>query len=109
MNKEMMNTKEVAEYLNVNEKLVYRLIKEKKIPGTKVTGKWTFPKRLIDEWIIESAKENVGIKNKTRKLKDHIVIMGSNDFTVELLSHELSKRFPEYSLSFSNVGSLEGL
>ena len=109
MNKEMLNTKEAAEYLNINEKLVYRLIKEKKIPGTKVTGKWTFPKRLIDEWIIESAKENVGIKNKTRELKDHIVIMGSNDFTVELLSHELSKRFPEYSLSFSNVGSLEGL
>jgi putative molybdopterin biosynthesis protein len=108
MNKEMMNTKEVAEYLNINEKLVYKLIKEKKIPGTRVTGKWTFPKRLIDEWIIESAKEHVGL-NKIRELKDHIVIMGSNDFTIELLSHELSKRFPEYSLSFSNVGSIEGL
>jgi putative molybdopterin biosynthesis protein len=35
--------------------------------------------------------------------------MGSNDFTIELLSHELSKKFPEYSLSFSNVGSLAGL
>jgi len=109
MNKEMMNTKEVAEYLNINEKLVYKLIKERKIPGTKVTGKWTFPKRLIDEWIIESAKEQVGLKNKIRELKDHIVIMGSNDFTIELLSHELTKRFPKYSLSFSNVGSLEGL
>jgi len=109
MNKEMMNTKEVAEYLNINEKLVYKLIKEKKIPGTKVTGKWTFPKRLVDEWIIESAKEQVGLKNKIRELKDHIVIMGSNDFTIELLSHELSKRFPKYSLSFSNVGSIEGL
>ena len=104
-----MNTKEVAEYLNINEKLVYKLIKEKKIPGTKVTGKWTFPKRLVDEWIIESAKEQVGLKNKIRELKDHIVIMGSNDFTIELLSHELSKRFPKYSLSFSNVGSIEGL
>ena len=104
-----MNTKEVAEYLNINEKLVYKLIKEKKIPGTKVTGKWTFPKRLVDEWIIESAKEHAGLKNKIRELKDHIVIMGSNDFTIELLSHELSKRFPKYSLSFSNVGSIEGL
>jgi putative molybdopterin biosynthesis protein len=35
--------------------------------------------------------------------------MGSNDFMVEFLSHELSRRFPEYSLSFSNVGSLAGL
>jgi putative molybdopterin biosynthesis protein len=105
----MMDTREVAEYLNINEKLVYKLLKEKKIPGTRVTGKWTFPRRLIDEWVIESAKENIGLKNKPKELKDHIVIMGSNDFTIELLSHELSKKFPEYSLSFSNVGSLAGL
>ena len=105
----MMNTKDVADYLNINEKLVYKLVKEKKIPGTKVTGKWIFPKRLIDTWIIESAKETIGLGSNIRELKDHIVIMGSNDFTIELLSHELSKRFPEYTLSFSNVGSIEGL
>jgi len=108
MNKEMLNTKDLAEYLNINEKQVYRLIKENKIPATRITGKWTFPKRLMDEWIIESANENIGVK-KTRELKDHIVLMGSNDFTIELLSHELSRRYPVYSLSFSNVGSIGGL
>jgi len=108
MNKEMLNTKDIANYLNINEKQVYRLIKEKKIPATRITGKWTFPRKLIDEWIIESANENIGVK-KTRELKDHIVIMGSNDFTIEFLSHELSSRFPEFSLSFSNVGSIGGL
>lgn len=108
MNKEMLNTKEVAGYLNINEKQVYRLIKEKKIPATRITGKWTFPRRLIDEWIIESASENIG-KKKRRELEDHIVIMGSNDFTIELLSHELSARFPKFSLSFSNLGSIGGL
>ena len=104
----MLNTKDIANYLNINEKQVYRLIKEKKIPATRITGKWTFPRRLIDEWIIESANENRGVK-KTRELNDHIVVMGSNDFTVELLSHELSSRFAEFSLSFSNVGSIGGL
>ena len=108
MNKEILNTKDIANYLNINEKQVYRLIKEKKIPATKITGKWTFPRKLIDEWIIESANENRGVK-KTRELKDHIVVMGSNDFTIELLSHELNSRFPEFSLSFSNVGSIGGL
>jgi len=108
MNKEMLNTKDLANYLNINEKQVYRLIKEKKIPATRITGKWTFPRKLIEEWIIESANENIGVK-KTRELKDHIVIMGSNDFTIELLSHELSRRYPAYSLSFSNVGSIGGL
>jgi len=108
MNKEMLNTKDIANYLNINEKQVYRLVKEKKIPATKITGKWTFPRKLIEEWIIESANENIGVK-KTRELKDHIVVMGSNDFTIELLSHELSRRFPAFSLSFSNVGSIGGL
>ena len=108
MNREMLNTKELANYLNINEKQVYRLIKEKKIPATRITGKWTFPKKLIDEWIIESANENIGVK-KIRELKDHIVVVGSNDFTIELLSHELTRRYPEYSLSFSNVGSIGGL
>lgn len=108
MIKEMLNTKDIANYLNINEKQVYRLIKEKKIPATKITGKWTFPRKLIDEWIIESANENIGFK-KIRELKDHIVVMGSNDFTIELLSHELSRRFPAFSLSFSNVGSIGGL
>jgi putative molybdopterin biosynthesis protein len=108
MNKEMLNTRDIANYLNINEKQVYRLIKEKKIPATRITGKWTFPRKLIDEWIIESANENIGRK-RTRELKDHIVVMGSNDFTIELLSHELSRMFAEFSLSFSNVGSIGGL
>lgn len=94
--------------MKINEKQVYRLIKEKRIPATRITGKWIFPKRLIDEWIIESASQNIG-KRVERELGDHIVVMGSNDFTIELLSHELSRRFPEFSLSLSNVGSIGGL
>ena len=108
MNKEMLNTKDLANYLKINEKQVYRLIKEKKIPATRITGKWTFPRKLIDEWIIENANENIGVK-KTRELKDHIVVMGSNDFSIEILSHDLGRRYPVYSLSFSNVGSIGGL
>ncbi len=40
----MLTTKEVAEYLSINEKQVYRLIKDKKIPATRITGKWLFPR-----------------------------------------------------------------
>ncbi len=47
----MLNTKEVAEYLGIHEKQVYALIKENKIPCTRVTGKCIFTKDLIDEWI----------------------------------------------------------
>jgi len=109
MTKEMMNTKEVAEYLNINEKQVYKLIQEKKIPATRITGKWTFPRQLLDAWIIKNAEENISSKGKTAELASHIVAMGSHDFCMELLSHELTRVFPDVSLSVSNVGSAGGL
>jgi putative molybdopterin biosynthesis protein len=109
MNREMLNTKELAEYLNINEKQVYKLIQDKKIPATRITGKWTFPKQLIDAWIIKCAEENVTVKGKAPQPGSHIVVMGSHDFCMELLSHELTKAFPDLSLSVSHVGSSGGL
>lgn len=59
MSKELMNTKEVAQYLDIHEKQVYLLIKAGKIPCTRVTGKWIFPVHLIDEWIQTSAQDSI--------------------------------------------------
>ena len=41
--KKFLSTKEVAQFLGVNEKMVYTLVSEKGLPATKVTGKWLFP------------------------------------------------------------------
>lgn len=109
MTKEMFTTKEVAEYLSINEKQVYRLIKEKKIPATRVTGKWLFPKGLIDEWVLDSARESVSPKPKRGSLENHIVIAGSNDIALELLAKNTTIQHPRYTISISNVGSLAGL
>jgi excisionase family DNA binding protein len=109
MAKEMLNTRELAEYLNINEKQVYKLIQEKKIPATRITGKWTFPRQLIDAWIIKNAEENISPQGKAAEPGSHIVVMGSHDFCMELLSHELTREFPDLSLSVSNVGSFGGL
>lgn len=109
MSQEMMSVKEVAEYLNINEKLVYRLVNEKKLPGTRVTGKWTFPKRLLDEWMTEKARETVAVGGKGLKSQGHMALIGSNDFVIELLSYELNRRFPEFTLTFANLGSVGGL
>jgi excisionase family DNA binding protein len=109
MAKEMLTTKEVAEYLSINEKQVYRLIKERKIPATRITGKWLFPKQLVDDWVIASAKENVGPALPRRALDDQAVIAGSNDLALELLAKHVNLQFPPYTVSLSNVGSLGGL
>jgi putative molybdopterin biosynthesis protein len=109
MTKEMLSTKEVAEYLNINEKQVYKLIKDKKIPGTRITGKWLFPKNVIDEWIVKSAKETVSIAPNQGSSDNQVVIEGSNDLALELLVKMASIQQPDYSYSISNVGSLAGL
>lgn len=66
-----MSVRQVADYLNLNEKTVYALVAEGKIPGTKVTGKWLFPRELIDRWLIESSHSGL--------LTDRLVITGSDD------------------------------
>lgn len=108
MTKEMLSTKEVADYLSINEKQVYRLIKEKRIPATRITGKWLFPKGLIDEWVVNSARESVSIPKKTASERQ-VVIAGSNDIALELLVKNTNLLHPEYTVSISSVGSLAGL
>jgi len=109
MTKEMLTTKEVAEYLSINEKQVYRLIKEKKIPATRITGKWLFPKELIDEWIMQSARESVQVPDRQNSLDNQVVIAGSNDIALELLAKNATIQHPRNTFSISNIGSLAGL
>jgi len=109
MSKEMFTTKEVAEYLSINEKQVYRLIKEKKIPATRITGKWLFPKNVIDEWVTTSARESVSVSAKRNSPENQVVIAGSNDLALELLVKNANSQHPRFTISISNVGSLAGL
>lgn len=104
MSREMMTTKEAAEYLSLNEKKVYALIKEGKIPCTKVTGKWVFPKSLIDRWIEDDV---LGVKEP--KAGDSLAIAGSHDLSVDLLASEFNRIFPELILLSANLGSIGGL
>ena len=86
MSDEMMNTKEVAKYLGIHEKQVYALIKSKRIPSTRVTGKWVFPRKLIDEWIDSNAKTGLEqAKQKSRKIEGALLASGSNDPILDLL------------------------
>lgn len=66
-----MSVREIAEYLHINTKKVYALVAEGKIPATKVTGKWLFPRKLVDQWIMESSHGGL--------LTDRLVIAGSDD------------------------------
>lgn len=66
-----LTVKQVAEYLDVHEKKIYALAAEGVIPATKITGKWLFPRDLIDQWLMESSHGGV--------LADRLLIAGSDD------------------------------
>ncbi len=110
MPEEMMNTKEVAKYLGIHEKQVYALIKSKRIPSTRVTGKWVFPKGLIDEWIESNAK--IGLekaRQKTRRIEGALLASGSNDPILDMLQTYMKKSYPDFYIFSANTGSTDGL
>lgn len=52
--RDMMTTREVADYLRIKERKVYDLVRLNRIPCTRVTGKLLFPRELIDRWMAGS-------------------------------------------------------
>ena len=110
MSEEMMNTKEVAEYLNIHEKQVYALIKAKRIPSTRITGKWIFPRKLIDEWIESKAREGlVQARQKRGKIAGALLAAGSNDPVLDILQTRMRNAYPDFYIFSANIGSMNGL
>ena len=50
---QIMTLKEVAKYLGVHSMTVYRLLKEKKLPGFKVGGQWRTKKEILDQFLLK--------------------------------------------------------
>ena len=48
---EIMTVKEVAAYLRVAKKTVYRLLKQGTLPAVRVGHQWRFEKASIDDWL----------------------------------------------------------
>ena len=62
MDETFLTTEEVLEYLQVNLRTVYRLIKAGKIPAVRVGRQWRFRKRDIDAWL-DSQRMRGGARN----------------------------------------------
>lgn len=98
---ELMNTREVAEYLRLKERKIYELVAERQIPCARVTGKWLFPKALIDLWIVQNTDCQTLINPLPAPPQ---VIAGSHD---PLLEWAVRESQCELALLFD--GSLDGL
>ena len=99
---ELMNTHEVAQYLRIKERKVYDLVRKKQIPCTRASGKWLFPKHLIDRWLTGDL-ESLGTDERVRPAPPP-VIAGSHD---PLLDWALLES--NCGLALMGGGSLSGL
>ena len=66
---DVMTVREVAEYLKVKDRTIYRLVANREIPGFKVGGSWRFRKTEIDQWTESNA---VGPNNLGERVEQNI-------------------------------------
>lgn len=83
---DMMDTHQVARYLRIKERKVYELLKDKRIPCTRVTGKWLFPKGEIDAWL---RRNSASPSDAPRQGPAPMVVAGSHDPLLEWCLREL--------------------
>jgi excisionase family DNA binding protein len=56
---QFLTTEEVMDYLQVNLRTVYRLIKAGRIPAVRIGRQWRFQKKDIDAWL-DGNRSNIG-------------------------------------------------
>lgn len=105
----LLSTKEVAQFLNVHEKIVYALVSEKGLPATKVTGKWLFPQNMVEKWL-ENNTVNLPYDDFAMPLGGGVLIIaGSNDPLLDKMIGLFNRQNTQRIAVFGNLGSLGGL
>jgi len=107
--RQLFSTKEVAKFLDINEKMVYSLISDKGLPATKITGKWLFPKHLVEQWL---EANTINYPEPSASLPPYhglLIITGSNDPLLEKALSLFNSLHPGHVAVFGNLGSMGGL
>jgi len=94
---EILSARDLAGYLRINEKKIYKLAQESKIPHLKIGGKVAFTKELIDRWILENTeREKV------------VLIAGSDDLLLRKIIDTYNNEKTGV-IFYAPVGSINGL
>jgi excisionase family DNA binding protein len=107
---EFLSVREAARHLGINEKKVYALVNAGRIPGTKVTGKWLFPRRELDRILHQDSSRTLKRFSTEYALSRSILLVaGSDDPVLSMIQGLLHQENPELVLFSASIGSSEGL
>jgi excisionase family DNA binding protein len=85
-----LTTEEVLDYLQVNLRTVYRLIKAGKIPAVRVGRQWRFRKKDIDAWLESSRPEARLPRDAAGAERPHILVVDDEGAVRDLLAKTLT-------------------
>ncbi len=60
MDEKLLTVDDLASYLQVSTKTVYRMLRRSQLPSIRVKGLWRFRKQTIDEWLAQREQKVVG-------------------------------------------------
>lgn len=111
MEQALLTVQEAARYLRLNPRSVYLLAQRGGIPASRVTGKWLFPVRLLEEWLETSARppRRAPAPSPGPAAPGHLLLAGSDDPALELLPEALAAQPSAPALFRATLGSLGGL
>ena len=103
-----LTTEEVLEYLQVNLRTIYRLIKAGKIPAVRVGRQWRFRKRDIDAWLDSQRPrgERPGVpapSTLARSTRQRVLVVDDEASIRDLLSKTLA--LAEYDVDTAPDGT----
>jgi excisionase family DNA binding protein len=100
-----LTTEEVLEYLQVNLRTVYRLIKSKSIPAVRVGRQWRFKKQDIDAWLEGRGR---GDSQSARQGPRRLLLVDDDEGTRILLTKMLEREY-DVETAVNATGALDAL
>lgn len=97
-----LTTRQASAYLHLNEKKLYELARDGYLPALRLSGKWLFPKQLLDEFLLEQAHSGA--------LTDRITLAAEDDPWLERALGHLGQELDETAcIARSTADTLAGL
>jgi excisionase family DNA binding protein len=94
MDETFLTTEEVLEYLQINLRTVYRLIKAGKIPAFRVGRQWRFRKNDIDAWLERQRRgdhaEAPDVATTSTRAEPRVLVVDDEEGIRELLTKTLA-------------------
>jgi excisionase family DNA binding protein len=56
LRRQLLTVRELADHLRVHRSTIYRLLRQRRIPGFRINGDWRFDRDEIERWIKRKTK-----------------------------------------------------